>query len=298
MKIFLTGATGFIGGYLRTLLLRKGHLLTVVTRHPLNYENESAKNQRFISWNDDLVAEMEEVEAVINLAGAPIFGRRWTNEVKDQIYSSRIESTAQIVEAIEQASDRPSVMISASGSDYYGDRGDKVLDESDGPGKGFLTNVCIDWEGAAESVTDLGVRLANPRIAVVLEKDGGALQQMLPPFKLFVGGPLGKGDQYFPWVHMQDLCRGLIFPVKNEDFEGAYNMGAPNPVTMKEFANQLAEVLHRPAFFKVPETALKLILGEAANPVLTSKRMQPKKLQQHGFEFKYGHLKEALGDIL
>lgn len=298
MNIFLTGATGFVGGYLRTLLLRKGHLLTVVTRHPQEYENESAKNQRFISWDDDLVAEMEGAEVVINLAGASIFGRRWTDEVKDQIYSSRIEATTQLVEAIEKASDRPSVMISASGSDYYGDRGDEVLDESDEPGRGFLANVCIDWEEAAQPVTDLGVRLANPRIAVVLEKDGGALQQMLTPFKLFVGGPLGTGDQYFPWIHMQDLCRGLIYPIENEDFEGPYNMSAPNPVTMEEFANELAEVLHRPAFFKVPETALELILGEAANPVLTSKRMQPKKLQQHGFKFKYAHLKEALSEIL
>ena len=200
MNILITGGTGFVGSNLRTLLLREGHLLTIITRSPKKYKEETAKNQRFVSWDADLAAEMERADVVINLAGSSIFGRRWTKEVKEQIYNSRINCTQQLVEAIDRADDRPSLMVSASGADYYGDSGDQVLDESAEPGDSFLANVCVDWEKAAQPVTDLGVRLAIPRIAVVLERDGGALEQMLLPFKLGVGGAIGSGKQYFPWI--------------------------------------------------------------------------------------------------
>ncbi|HKK46659.1 MAG TPA: TIGR01777 family oxidoreductase [Balneolaceae bacterium] len=298
MNIFITGGTGFIGSYLRTMLLRKGHLLTLVTRDPKQYAGEAAKNQRFVSWDDNLADEMERADVVINLAGASIFGTRWTDEVKKKIYSSRIKTTSQIVSAIEQANDRPEVMISASAANYYHDGGDKVLDETAKTGNDFLATVCMDWEKAARPVTALGVRLAIPRIGVVLERDGGALRQMLLPFKLFVGGSIGSGNQYFPWIHMSDLCRGLLYPIENKDFEGVYNLNAPNPVTMDEFAHTLGEQLHRPSFFRVPESLVTLVLGEAATPVISSLRMQPKKLQQHGFEFQFEYLKEALGEIV
>lgn len=298
MNILITGGTGFIGSYLRTLLLQEGHLLTIVTRSPDKYKNESAKNQRFVSWDENLAVQMEKADAVINLAGASIFGKRWTEEVKEKIYNSRIRCTEQLVAAIEEVNDRPSVMISASGADYYGGSGDQVLDESAEPGDSFLANVCIDWEQAARQVTDLGVRLTIPRIGVVLEEDGGALQQMLLPFKLFVGGPIGSGNQYFPWIHMLDLCRGLMYPIENENLEGPYNLNAPNPVTMDEFASELASQLRRPSLFRVPEFVLDIVLGEAANPVVTSKRMKPRKLQQYDFEFRFAYLREALGDIL
>lgn len=298
MNILITGGTGFIGSYLRTMLLQDGHFLTIVSRSPGEYEDETAKNQQFVSWDDNLVPNMEEADAVINLAGSSIFGTRWTDEVKKKIYSSRIECTVQLVEAINAADNPPEVMISASGADYYEPAGDTVLDESAPAGESFLSKVCVDWEEAAQPVTDYGVRLANPRIGVVLEKDGGALEQMLLPFKFFVGGPIGSGEQYFPWIHMLDLCRGLIYPLQNKEFKGPYNLNAPNPVTMNEFASELASQLHRPSLFRVPEFVLDMVLGEAANPVITSKRMQPKKLQQHGFEFKFGYLRQALGDIL
>jgi len=298
MNILITGGTGFTGSYLRTLLLQQGHILTIVTRHPADYENETAQNQRFVSWDDDLTAEMERADVVINLAGASIFGQRWTEQVKNKIYSSRIDCTNALVDAIRHADQKPDVMISASGSDYYGDSGDQILDESAEAGNSFLSKVCIDWEKAAQPVSDMGVRLAIPRISVVLEEDGGALQQMLPPFKLFVGGPIGSGEQYFSWIHMHDWCRAILFVIDQEDFSGPFNLSSPNPVTMNEFADELAEQLHRPSLFRVPEFALNLILGEAANPIITSKRLQPKKLQQFGFEFRFAHLHEALGDIL
>lgn len=297
MNIFLTGATGFIGSYLRTMLLRKGYLLTAVTRTPQKYESETAQNQRFVSWDDDLVAEMENADAVINMAGSSIFGRRWTDKVKKKIYSSRIESTNKIVEAIKGAKNRPRVMVSVSAAGYYGDGGDLMLDESAEPGDDFLARVCIGWETAAKKVIETGVRLAIPRFGIVLEQDGGALQQMLPAFKFFAGGPIGSGEQYFPWIHMHDLCEGINFTIENEDLEGAFNLSAPNPVTMNQFADALADKLHRPSWVRVPEFALEIILGEAASPVLNSLRLQPKKLQEHGFKFDYKHLDEALAAI-
>ena len=298
MNILITGGTGFVGSYLRTHLLREGHMLTIITRSPKKYKEETAKNQRFVSWDADLPAEMNRADVVINLAGASIFGRRWTQEVTDKIYNSCINCTQQLVAAIDKAEDRPSLMVSASGADYYGDSADNILDESAEAGDSFLAKVCIAWEKAAEPVTNMGVRLAIPRIAVVLERDGGALEQVLLPFKLGLGGASGSGTQYFPWIHMLDLCRGLSYPIENQEFEGPYNLSAPNPVTMSEFANELADQLNRPSIFRVPEFALNVALGEAANPIITSKRLQPKKLQQHGFEFRFNSLKEALGDIL
>ena len=298
MKILITGGTGFIGTELRSMLLQQEHHLIVITRSPSKYEDEQAKNQQFISWDDSLIEAMEEVDAVINLVGSPIFGQRWTQEIKERIYSSRIDNTNKLVDAIGVSSNPPQVMISASAVGYYGDRGDDVLDESEPGGDGFLSKVCRDWEASARKVEKHDVRLALPRIGIVLETGGGAMQQMLLPFKLFVGGPVGSGKQYFPWIHMQDLCRGLMYPLVNKDFEGAYNLCAPTPVTMNEFASKLGEVMNRPSFFKVPEFALRLALGEAADSIVESMRTQPKYLQKSGFEFHFDDVKEALADIL
>lgn len=298
MNILLTGGTGFIGSHLRTMLLRDGHLLTIVTRSPEKYEDESAQNQRFISWDADFNSEMEQADAVINLVGETIFGQRWDNEVKQKIYSSRVDNTLKLVSAINEADAPPSVMISASGVDYYGNEGDRVIDESYGPGDDFLSRVCVDWEKAAKQVSDAGVRVAVPRFGIALETGGGALQQMVPPFRLFVGGPVGPGDQYFSWIHMQDLCRGIIYALEDEQFVGSYNLCAPNPVTMQVFADTLGDILNRPSVFRVPEFVLRIVLGEAADPIVSSHRCHPARLEQNGFEFRYKYVLEALSDIL
>lgn len=297
MNILITGGTGFIGSYLRTLLLREGHLLTIVSRSPGKYEGETAQNQQFISWEADFNTVMEEADAVINLVGESIFGQRWTDEIKQEIYSSRIDNTLKLASAINQVNNPPSVMISASGIDYYNDNGDEFIDETGEPGNDFLSKVCKDWEKAAREVSDAGVRVAIPRFGVVLETGGGALQQMLIPFRLFVGGSVGSGKQYFSWIHLHDLCRGIIFSLENEHFDGAYNLCAPNPVTMNEFADSLGDILNRPSLFRVPKFALKLALGEAATPIIKSLRVQPKRLQQEGFEFRFNHVSEALSEI-
>ncbi len=299
MNILLAGGTGFIGSELRTRLLQQGHMLTVITRSPNKYENETAANQQFISWDSHLPAHMEQADVVINLAGESIFGQRWTEDIKRRIYSSRIDSTHTLVEAIEKAGGhRPGLLISASAVGYYGDRGNTLLDENEPPGDDFLSKVCIDWEKKALEAKKMGVRVAIPRLGIVLGTEGGALQQMLPPFKLFAGGPVGSGKQFFPWIHMHDLCRGLLYPIEREMFDGVYNLCSPDSVTMREFADTLGEVLGRPSFFRVPEFALNLVLGEAAGPIVNSLNVQPEKLQQSGFEFEFENLHEALSEIL
>ncbi|MDZ7771363.1 MAG: TIGR01777 family oxidoreductase [Balneolaceae bacterium] len=299
MKIVISGGTGFIGTRLTDQLLKEGHLVTIVTRTPATYEKEMARNQQFVSWEpQELHAAVDGSDVVINLAGESIFGQRWTEEIKERIRSSRLETTSSLVEAIAAAGEPPSLMVSVSGVDYYADGGEKVLDESAPPGDSFLSQVTQEWEAEARKVTATGTRLAIPRLGIVLEKGGGALQQMLPPFRYFVGGPVGSGHQYFPWIHMHDLCRGLLYPATDPDFEGPYNLSSPEPVTMREFASVLGEVIRRPSLFRVPEFALRLALGEAAEPILGSHRVKPQKLQQAGFRFHYESLREALADIL
>lgn len=298
MKILITGGTGFVGEELRPLLLKKGHNLVIVTRHPKKHEDEAANNQRFIGWNNDLPAEMSEVDAVINLAGENIFGQRWTDEVKEKIMNSRVESTRKLIEAMEKAEEKPDVFISVSGSNIYGDHGDQILDEEAQIANDFLAEVCKKWEAEAQKATNLGVRVINPRMGIVLEKGGGALKQMIPPFQFFVGGPIGSGNQYMSWIHRTDLCNAFMFIIENDALSGACNTCSPEAVTMHEFAEKLGSVMNRPALFRVPKFALDIVLGESAKPVTDSIRMQPKKLQIAGFDFRYEDLEEALADIL
>lgn len=298
MNILITGGTGFIGSELCSMLLQEGHYLTIITRDPKKHANEEAKNQQFVSWDSDLVAAMNKTDAVINLAGESIFGQRWTAQVKKRIYASRIDNTKKLVEAIGQANTPPEVMVSASAAGYYGNRGTDVLDEKEPPGNDFLAKVCVDWEKAAQPVKESGVRLAIPRIGIALEEGGGALQKMLPAFKLFAGGAIGRGTQFVPWIHRHDLCRGLLFLISNESTEGPYNLNAPNPVTMQKWADALGEVLNRPSVFRVPEIALNVVMGEAAKPILESLRLTPARIEQAGFTFRFPHIREALSNIL
>lgn len=297
MHILITGGTGFIGTELRSRLLQEGHSLTIITRSPKKYEDEKAKNQQFIAWDDDLVPAMEEADAVVNLVGENL-AQIWTEEVKKRLVSSRVDNTQKLISAIKMAENPPDVMVSASGISYYGDRGDDILDESEPAGSGFLPELCIAWEDAAKPVQDAGVRLVIFRNGVVLQKGGGAMQYMLPVFKLGLGGSIGDGKQYFPWIHMLDACRAMEFAISNEQVSGIYNLNAPNPVTMNELVDKLGGALRRPTFFRVPEFALKWIVGEASAPLLDSLRTQPKKLQQAGFDFRFPYIKEALADIV
>ncbi len=297
-RILITGGTGFIGEYLCSELMKEGHMLTLITRAPEKYEEEQAKNQQFISWDSDLVSAMQETDVVINLVGENLFGQRWTDTVKKKIYDSRILTTRKLVDAVRESSSKPELFISASGVNFYGDSGDELIDENSLPGNNFLSKVCMDWEGEARKAGTLGVRVAIPRIAPVLEIDGGIIAKMKLPFAFFVGGPLGPGNQYLPWIHMDDLCRAIMYPIQNQDVSGPDNACSPEPVTMNKLAEALGNVMNRPSFFRVPEFILRIILGEASLPVLCSLRVQPKVLQLAGFEFEYKDLQQALADIL
>lgn len=298
MNVLITGGTGFVGEELRAMLLKERHDLVIVTRSVRKYEDENAGNQRFVSWDDDLVAEMEQADVVINLAGENIFGQRWTEEVKDRILKSRTETTTKLVEAMQEAEKVPQLFVSASASGIYGDRGSDILTEDEPAADDFLSKVCVEWEAAAAPARELGVRVVHPRIGIVLETGGGALEKMIPPFQFGVGGPVGDGKQFMSWIHRTDLCRALWYPAEHEELDGAYNVCAPNPVDMNEFAETLADVMNRPNLFRVPVFALKVLYGEAAQPITDSIRMQPKKLQVAGFEFHFEDLKEALADII
>lgn len=298
MNILITGGTGFIGQELRETLLKEGNNLVIITRDPKKYEDESASNQRFIKWDDNLEEEMNTIDVVIHLAGENIFGQRWDEEVKKRIYDSRIDSTKSLVEAMRKADKKPELFISASASGIYGNRGDEILDEQSDHADDFLAKVCIDWESESQKASELGVRVTNPRIGIVFEKGGGALEKMIPPFQFFVGGPIGDGKQYMSWIHRTDLVKALLFPINQKDLSGPYNVCSPNPATMNEVANTLGEVMNRPSFFRVPKFALDIVFGEAAKPITGSTRMQPRELQVNGFEFRFEELEEALADIV
>jgi len=297
-RIFITGGTGFIGSYLRNMLLKEGHYLTIITRSPGKYEEEHAENQKFVPWSVNLVPILEETDYVINLAGENLFGQRWTEEVKEKIYNSRINTTRKIVNSMKKCENPPSLFISGSAVGYYGDSGDKLLDEESASGNDFLAKVCYDWEAEAEKAFSAGIRVSIPRIGIVLEEDGGVVEKMKLPFRFFAGGPLGTGNQYVPWVHMEDLCRAILYPIRKNNFNGPYNACSANPVTMNELAGTMGKVMNRPSLFRVPEFVLKTVLGEAAEPILSSLRVQPKRLQTSGFEFEFEELEEALSDIL
>lgn len=296
-KILVTGGTGFIGSYVCAELLKRGHFISIITRSPDKYSEEQSKNLQYIGWDDDLVDAMNETDVVINLVGENLFGKRWTESVKKSIYNSRIESTKKLVKAMKNSESKPDLFISASAVGIYGDSGNKLLNESSPPGDDFLAHVCIDWEKESQKAADFGIRVVNPRLGIVLQKDGGILQMMKLPFLFFVGGPVGGGKQYIPWIHMDDMVRGLIYPVENKNLTGPYNVCSPQPETMNRLAEAIGHVLNRPSFFRVPEFVLKIVLGEASEPVLGSLNVQPKVLQISGFEFKFEDAEEALADI-
>ena len=226
-----------------------------------------------------------------------MFSQRWSEEVKKKIYDSRIDSTRTLVDAMRKADSKPDVFISASGSGYYGNGEDAIRTESDIVGDDFLASVCKDWEAEAQKATAFGVRVVNPRIGIVLERDGGAMEKMIPPFQWFVGGPVGNGKQYMSWIHRDDMVQALIFPIE-QHIQGPYNVCAPTPVTMNTFAKVLGDVMNRPVLFRVPKFALECLYGEGAKPILDSIRMNPTVLKEQGFDFQYDDLEEALADIL
>jgi len=298
MKVLITGGLGFVGTQLSIRLLEEGHQVTVVDHspEPRDYTPEEVK---YVSGDTSEEGawqkEVEHQDAVINLAGASIFNR-WNKKTKKLIYDSRILTTRNLVEVMPR--DRLRVFCSTSAVGYYGFRGDEKLTEEDAPGDDFLASLAVAWENEARKAADKGVRLAMTRFGIVLGKTGGALGQMIPAFKRFVGGPLGSGNQWFSWIHMEDLLNAFMFVFENQDISGPVNFCSPHPVRNRDLAKALGTVLSRPSFLTTPAFMLKLVLGEFGSILLEGQKVMPAKLLKHGFNFHYPEITGALEEIV
>lgn len=296
MDYLVTGATGFIGQNIVSKLLSEGHSVSYLARKRSRTLDSRAA---FHCWNLEQMPPLNSIpvrDIVIHLAGEPI-AQRWSEDVKGRIRESRVEGTRKLVSAIGDLKHKPSVLISASAVGYYGDRGDEMLTESSPSGSGFLADVCVDWEREALRAREFGLRVVVVRIAPVLGRNGGMLKSMLIPFRLGLGGKLGSGRQWMPWIHMDDLVRLFVFAAESQPVEGSLNASSPNPVTNKEFTKALAGTLHRPAILPLPKLALKLLAGELADSIFNSARVVPKTTEASGFRFEYPDLRIALRSL-
>ena len=300
MHIFIAGSTGFIGRALVLRLRRDGHHLTAWVRDEQRARSRLGAEVDLlpIDRGDHALRDtLASCDALVNLAGEPLIGR-WTSARREQIVESRVQLTDRIVCAMEQAASRPAVLISGSAVGYYGDRGDEILIEDSRRADDFLGNLCNDWERAALRAEEFGVRVVALRTGIVLGRDGGALSKLLAPFRLGLGGPIGSGRQYMPWIHLHDHVEIVATALGDVRYNGPINATAPLPVTNKEFAKALGRALHRPAFAPLPAFVLKAALGEAASVLLTGQRAMPEKLDRLGFTFQYEALDAALADIV
>jgi uncharacterized protein (TIGR01777 family) len=299
MKIVVSGGTGFIGRPLCRLLIEQGHDLTVLSRQ----REETAADSRItmVQWDGITRGTWERAligaNAVINLAGAPIADRRWTIKRKAALVESRVGTTRLLIEALSALPQPPATLINGSAIGYYGARADQLLRETAERGSGFLSDLCRDWEQEAMLAERLGVRVICLRTGLVLAKEGGALPRMLLPFQLFLGGPIGSGDQWISWIHLDDLTRLIHWLLMTPHISGAVNAVAPHPVTMREFSEIVGTVLKRPSWIPVPAVALRLALGELSTLLTTGQRVIPTVALQNGFEFRYPSSFMALAQL-
>ena len=299
MKIVITGASGLIGTVLLDRLSKQSHSLILLSRKPR--EESVRKNNQWMAWQPGQTGAWERAidgaDGIINLAGEPIAEKRWSKVQKARLRNSRIDGTQSLVNAVANAQVKPKFMISASAVGYYGSRGDEIVSEESKPGDDFLASLCVQWEDEARKAEALGVRVALLRTGIVLAKGGGALKKMVPPFKMFAGGPLGSGGQWMPWIHIDDEVGMIQFLIENQNARGAFNGTAPNPATMLEFSKTLGAVLNRPSWARVPPSLLALMVGEMADMLLAGQRATPQAALKLGYQFKYPHLKQALESL-
>jgi uncharacterized protein (TIGR01777 family) len=302
MKVVIAGGTGFIGRALTKNLIDSGEKVVILTRDPYKARISGNAKAIYEKWDARTVSSWTEhindANAVINLAGEPLAGKRWTKFQKEWILNSRTESTSAIVEAISDSRNKPSVLINGSAVGYYGDVKSGDVDESYPAGNDFLAKVCVDWEAAAAKAEEFGVRTVMIRTGVALEKDGGVLKLMLSTFKMYAGGIPGSGGQWVPWIHREDAVRAVLFLLDNNKLSGPVNLTSPNPVTMRELISAMGRILDKPMLAPVPAFLLKAVLGEMADIILTGQKAVPRKLLESGFKFSYPDLEEALLTIL
>src|SRR5438128_3568546 len=303
VKVLITGGSGYIGRHLSTSLAADGHEVVGLSRRP-----ESAPPQsgvRFVKWDARTaegawVSELAGAQGIVNLAGASIGKGRWTRRRMAEILSSRLAATSAIVEAIKRtpADRRPSVLVNASGIDYYGDRGDEVITEDGAPGDSFLARLSQQWEAAAQKAEPLAVRVVRIRTAMVFGREALAFRLLTLPFRLFAGGPLGNGRQWFTWIHVDDIVSLYRLALENSQVSGPINAVAPDVRREGEVAKEIGRVLHRPAFVPAPAFILRLALGAQSQLLLHGRRATPAKVQGLGYRFKFGRLREALEDVI
>lgn len=298
MKIVIAGGTGLIGSRVATELLKHGHTVEILTRHP----NHAAGGVQFVQWNAQnegpWVKSIDGADAVINLAGESVGAGRWTRRQKERITTSRVRATAAIVEAIRKSQRRPSVLVNASAVGYYGHVPEGDVRENSAAGNDFLGKTCALWESEAQGAAEFGARVVMLRTAFVIAREAEAFRRMCLPFRLFAGGPFGSGQQWFPWIHIADVAAGYRFALEQPRLSGPVNLSAPTPVRVRELASELGSALHRPAFIPAPSFGLKIILGEMSDLLLKGQKQIPAKLLEHGFAFQYPTLREALTEAV
>lgn len=307
MRVIITGGSGLIGRALTQSLAQDGHEVIVLTRDPEKVTGLPA-SAKAIKWDARTATGWGHLAdgawAIVNLAGAGIAGdglipQRWSERRKQILRDSRLNSAAAVIEAIAAATKKPAVLLQASAVGYYEVHTDnRDVTESTPPGRGFLPELCVAWEASSAAAADYGVRRVTLRTGLVLSQEGGILPRTALPFRLFVGGPMGSGQQWMPWIHIEDQVRAMRFLLENEQASGPYNLSAPTPVRNKAFGQAIGRALKRPAFLPLPAFALRLALGELAHTLLTGQRTVPQRLQAAGFQFHYTDIDKAMQDLL
>lgn len=305
MKVAVTGATGFVGSRLVERLQSEGHQVVVLTRNPqkarTQFPSTVYSGVEVVAYDPtrsgDWQQSLSGCDGVVNLAGDPIAEHRWTPERKRSLMDSRVLTTQTLVEAINQASPKPTVLVNTSAIGYYGTSETAEFDETSPAGNDFLAEICQQWEAAADAVKSSGTRLVILRFGIVLGP-GGALGKMLTPFRMFAGGPIGSGNQWFSWIHRDDLVSLILHALTHTDMQGVYNATAPKPVRMAEMCHELGQALNRPSWLPVPAIALETMLGEGAKVVLEGQQVLPKNTLASGFQYRYTTVREALNQIV
>ena len=307
MRVIITGGTGLIGSRLAETLAADDHEVIVLSRSPERRAGMFRHDVRIEEWDAETAKGWghlaDGADAIVNLAGESIAGEglipdRWTADKKRRIRESRLNAGKAVVQAVRAADDKPGVVVQSSAVGYYGVRGDEKISEVGLRGDDFLARTCEQWEASTAEVEEMGVRRAVARTGIVLSTEGGAFPRIVLPIKLFVGGPLGSGDQYYSWIHIADEVGALRFLIENDEASGSFNLTAPNPVTNEEFAHVVADVMGRPAFLPVPGFAMRTALGDVATVVLDGQRVIPRKLLNLGYEFHFAELEPAVRDLL
>ena len=305
MRVFLTGGTGLIGSRIVQKLRERGDVPVVLSRKVGPARQKLGQHVQVVEGDPmvegDWMAKVEECDAVLHLAGENVFGQRWNPAFEQLLVDSRVKSTINVAQALmrhpRRADGSPKALVNASAIGIYGPHGDEELTEESLPGSDFLAKLCAEWEAAARAVEAAGVRSAQVRVGIVLDKEGGALAKLLTPFKLCVGGPVGSGKQYMAWIHHDDMVGLFLFALDTPGCIGPMNGTAPNPVTNRDFSKALGKALHRPAIFPTPGFALKILLGKAGELVTNGQRVVPKKALALGYTFRYPTLDGALAEI-